>query len=354
LTRLSEIIASANGTAFGAAASFAGMWVHVPERTQIRDGVLEWSDAKIVKDMRSDCIDNACLRRFVRLADGRPEQIASFAGRYGPLYLGEHGYPVDRREDLPRRQDESEPPVIGPYLRGKPLITHRYWHQEPIEGWQAWARYIGTVLVLCHELRNGERIVPDVRLKRLGFDPGPRNPDIDDDSPCLALDSQGEFELSELGETVYDRLWPWRVIDWLDQCQTADEQWDALVGDVNLRLFEVVRYSVVFGGTINSPQVILAQPFRHRLSLHVHRVLPTIAGQLLAAISGGERTQLCADCRLPYPVERRRHNGRCPECRMKARSASAQRSKAKRRAQSPALNTPKLPQKPRTTTNDDG
>jgi hypothetical protein len=337
---LSDIMATASGTAFGAAASFAGTRVHLPERVQIRDDVLEWSEGRLVRDIRGGRIDGACLRRFVRLVDAPPEQIAGFARRYGPLYLGAHGYPVAEPDDLPSRIDKDVPPIIGPYISGKPLVTNLIWRQEPIAGWRAWARYVGTALVLSHELRVGERIVPDVRLKRCGLDPGPKNPEIDDDSPLLTRDAEGTFQLSELGRTVYDRLWPWRLLRWLDDCKTADDQWDLLVGDVNLRLLQVADYAVRLDGTLESPQVELGRPwFQHRFGLRVDSALPTIAGQLLATVSEGQHTQLCAGCRLPYPVKRRRENGRCPECRLRARSASAQRSKAKRRAKGSTMET---------------
>ena len=144
-----------------------------------RSRTVQWSGATVcaLTDARDGRIDSACLREFIRLADCRPEKIARFAERYGPLFLGPHGLPVNDA-DLPSRIDQSEPPLVGPTIgsTGEQLITYRVWYREPIEGWRAWARYVGTVLVLCHELCGGERIVPDERTlrrpKRIGYDPG--------------------------------------------------------------------------------------------------------------------------------------------------------------------------------------
>jgi hypothetical protein len=193
---------------------------------------------------------------------------------------------------------------------------------------------MGMVFVLSHELRLGARIVPDVRLKRLGLDLGSRNPEIAPDSLCLERTGAGKLAFSDLGETVYETLWPWGVIDWLDRWQSVEEQWGALTAHVNMTLFEraAMSYKLFLGGPMASPRVAIVRPFAERFTAGtVQTAFPIIAGQLLAAITGVERTQLCEDCRLPYPVQRRRANGRCPECRPRARSASAQRSKAKRR-----------------------
>jgi hypothetical protein len=334
LTRLSEILVEAQGTAFSAAASFTNTRVHLPERVQIRDGALEWSDGLRVMDVRGGRTDSACLQEFVSLADGPPEEIARFVERHGPLFLGPHGLPV-HADDLPSRIDESEPPIVGPTIgrSGESLLTHRVWYREPIDAWHAWARYVGTVLVLCHELRAGERIVPDVRLKRIGFDPGSRDPELDDDSPCVEHDAQGTLRLSELGTTVYFRLWPWRVLRALDACRTVDDQWRVLAWDVSFWLLPMVSYAVTLRGTAEHPRIELGRSaWDRKFDFQVHSAMPTVAGQLLATIAGGRSTQLCADCRLPYPVERRRKNGRCPECRRRARSASVQRSKARRRS----------------------
>ena len=134
------------------------------------------------------------------------------------------------------------------------------------------------------------------------------------------------------GQTVYFRLWPRRVLRSLDACRTAAEQWRVLAWDVSFWLLPMVSYAVFLSGTAERPRIELGRSaWDRKFDFSVRSALPTITGQLLATITGGRNTQLCADCRLPYPVERRRQNGRCPECRPAARSASVKRSKAKRR-----------------------
>jgi hypothetical protein len=337
LDRLSQITTSANPAAVGAAGSFAGNWVRVPELVHVQDGVLEWSsEEQTAADMRLSRIDEACLRRFIRLADAPEKQIVSFANRYGPLYLGTRGYPVDDQHGLPIRREPGEG---APRSKGKSPFD-RLWFQEPIEGWRAWARYLGTVLVLGYELRRGERLaVPERRLTTAGLNPGPRNWEIEERSRCLTRGASGELALSGLGETVYETLWPWRLIDFLTEFRTVDEQWRARIADLSMHVLEKVPYRVAISGIRQSPRVVLVQPWRHRSSLEIHHALPTIVGQMLALLTGEEHTQLCAGCSLPYPVQRRHQNGRCPECGLKARSASVQRSKARKRERD-AANTP--------------
>ena len=340
MTKLSEVLAEVDGAALGAAATFRDMNIQLPQRVQIRAGTLEWSDGVIGADRRFGLLNGACLRHFVRLADAPEAKIASFARTYGPLMLGEDGYPV-HHGDLPSRIDEDEPPVIGPTFRGRdrPLVWRRVWCQEPLAAWRAWARYVGTVLLLSHELRAGKLDVPDVRLKRLGLDLGPSDPNLEDDSPYVERDATGTYQLSALGLTVYDRLWPWRLCRELEACRTAEEQWALLARDVSLRLLGGLPYEIRLAGTAQHPRVELGRTLHEQLFGYrrIHSVLPMIAGQLVAAISGGQGTQLCADCRLPYPVQRRRKNGRCPECRKRAHSAVVQRSRAQKRQENGAV-----------------
>jgi hypothetical protein len=340
MTRLSEMLAGADGSELGAAATFSDMKIQLPERVQIHDGGLEWSEGVVVADMRFGRLNGACLRHFIRLADAPETKIASFARTYGPLTLGEDGYPVDQ-DDLPSRIDEEEPPAIGPTLPGsdEPLITRRVWYREPLAAWRAWARYVGTVFLLSHELRAGKLAVPDVRLKRLGLDPGPNDPNFEHDSPYIERDATGTCQLSALGRTVYDRLWPWRLCRDLEACHTAEEQWALLARDVSLRLLGGLPYEIRLAGTAQHPRVELGQTLFEQMFGYrrIYSALPIIAGQLVAAISGGRGTQLCADCRIPYPVQRHRKNGRCPECRRRAHSAAVQRSKKKRREREATL-----------------
>lgn len=335
LTRLSEIMPGAGGTAFGASAALTGRRLHVPERAHVRDGVLEWSAAYTLAEIRTERSSDACLRQFIRLANAPPQKIAEFAKRHGPLHLGTHGLPVAEINDLPSRRDDDEPPRKFGVASGHPLLIRRKWFQEPIEGWRAWARFVGTIVVLAYEVRNGERIVvPERRLRAAGLDPGPPNPMIEDDSPFIRREEDGSLSLSLLGRAVYQWLWPWTLIHDLGECKTADEQWKTIAAHAAVISHEV-NYAASLAGTRSHPTIELGPPTRRfdfGAPLRVDSVFPTISGQMLATITGGSHTHRCTDCQLPYPVKRRRANGRCPECRMIARSASVQRSKAKSRA----------------------
>lgn len=340
MARLSDIMPDARGMAFGASAAVAGGRRHVPERVQVRGDVLEWSNARTLAQRRYSPAGGTCLRAFVRLHDAPDTRIADFAGRYGPLYLGLSGRPVPDVKSLPSRRDEEELPLIGPYLRnGTPIVTHRIWHQEPIPAWRAWARYIGILLVLSAALREepGTRLVaPERRLRAAQIDPGPKNPEFDDDSPFVQRDETDELRFSPLGWTVWHWLYPWQVIRELDAAKSPEDQWECLMAGVSEAVCREVPYGVALGGTPARPEVTLL-PYRPPLDFghlfSANSAFPLVTGQLLAAITGGHHTQFCASCHLPYPVQRRRANGRCPECRKPARSASVQRSKAKRRAQ---------------------
>jgi hypothetical protein len=340
MTRLSEILEKADGAALGAAATFSDVKIQLPQRVQIRGGILEWSEGVTMADWRFGRLNGACLRHFVRLAYASEARFATFARTYGPLMLDEDGHLVDQ-DDLPSRLDEDEPPVIGLTFRGreKPSVWRRKWYQEPLDVWRAWARYVGTVLLLSHGLRSGKLHAPDVWLKRAGLDPGPNDPDLEDDSSYIECDETGTYQLSALGKTVYERLWPWRLCRDLEDCRTAEEQWAILARDVSLRLLGGLPYEIRLAGTAQHPRVDLGRTLHEQLFGYrrIHSALPIIAGQLVATISGGHGTQLCADCRLPYPVQRRRKNGRCEECRKRAHSAVVQRARAKERRENEAV-----------------
>jgi hypothetical protein len=333
LPLLSEITTAPDGAAIRVGASFVGEAVSVPERARAVGDVLEWSAWLSPWESPEVRLDEACLHRFVRLADAPSTRIAEFALRYGPLYLGPNGLPVALADDLPSRVDEDESLLTGALaVSGATDARRRVWHQEPLEGWRAWARYIRTILVLWHGLREADQpIDPAWRLKQFNIDPGPEDLVFHAGTPLLARDESGEFWLSELGSTVSDLLWPRRVMLLLDDRRSAHEQWEMLAGEVSSRLLEVAGFTVHLRGTRDNPQLELEQPWNRRLGRDVDSAFPTIVGQLLATNIGGVRVQRCADCGMPYPVQRRRKNGRCPLCRPLARSKSVQRSKVKRR-----------------------
>jgi hypothetical protein len=331
---LREIMATAKGSSYGAAAAAVESRVMLPARVQINGEILDWSDHDGTGlGERSGHIDDACLRQFARLADAPPDRFVTFARHYGVLYLGKGGFPV-HPDDLRRRVDHDHPPWIGPCVGGQPIEDFSVWYQEPLEGWRAWSRYVRAVYVLCHELRQGERlVVPEVHLSRLGVDIGPKDRDVMINA-YLEPTSDGELQMSDLGWTIYSRLWPRRLCRELQRCQTVEAQWDCLVQDVGVRLLRQAEFEIRLGGSWAAPRITLDRPFLDRIAMvwRVHHALSTIIGQLLASASGRANQHQCVDCRLPYPVQRRRENGRCPECRMKARSASVQRSKARQRA----------------------
>jgi hypothetical protein len=315
--------------------------VEFPARVEVRGDHLEWTDNETGWGSRFGKIDSSCLRRFVRLAGKPAEQIAAFAQNHGVLYLSsENGFPVLEKNDIPFRIDDDYPPTVGPKIGGELLITHRLWRQEPIEGWRAWSRYVGIVLVLSYELRKGDRIIaPEVRLRKYidhgDLDLGLKDTWLEDDSPYLERGPDGAMVLSDLGRTIYNRLWPWRLMRELEQRKTAEEQWRWLARDMSARLFPQVEFAIHLDGTADRPQVVLDRPFNERFlaGVGVHRthyVLSSIAGQLLATIRGDMNH--CFDCGLPYPIKRRRARGRCPECARIASNKSARRSKARTRA----------------------
>ncbi len=340
-TRLSELLATGQRSGYGAAVATAGARVVLPMRVRIHGDQLEWSDTDAFGDgvPPRGSIDGACLRSFVRLADAPSERIAGFARRYGVLYLGERGLPV-HPDDVPKQRDDSVPP--RDHVRVGKFDIHPVWHQEPVDAWRAWSRYVGTVLLLAHELRAGERIIaPERRLRSAGFEPGDPKGWIDDDSPCLERAPDGSLELSELGWTVYQRLWPWRLIRDLDQCRTAAEQRRRLANDVSLWMLPFADYEVALGWSGPLPQPRLDRPIVDRIvDGAVNNAFTTVAGQLIAAMSTGRNLQQCTVCFIPYEVQRRRQNNRCPECAKVARSASTQRSKAKRAAKDAAGRAP--------------
>src|SRR5688572_12005343 len=110
--RFSEISEIATGSAFGAAASVA-TGVVVPEHIQIGARLLEWSGSTAEESWQYRRLDDACLRRFIRLVDAPASHIARFAGRYGPLFLGAGGYPVELRHLSQRQEEPPDPPPSG-------------------------------------------------------------------------------------------------------------------------------------------------------------------------------------------------------------------------------------------------
>lgn len=136
---------------------------------------------------------------------------------------------------------------------------------------------------------------------------------------------------------MYERLWPWKLLRLLLGCESADQQWERLAGEANTTLLEVVDFTVHLRRTRNSRRLELELPWQTLLGRPVDSALPAIVSQSLAAITGGERVHLCADCSVPYPVQRRRKNGRCAKCRLRARSESTQRSKRRHRVREASL-----------------
>lgn len=332
-TRLSEIMTTTKETTFSAASAEIEQRVRLPARIQVSGDTLEWSaDDGTGRGLRSGRVDKGCLREFARLAAAPPEKFVRFARSYGVLYLEKDGFPV-HPDDAPRRVDAEHPPR----QEGHPVLeTPSVWHQEPLEGWRAWSRYVQAVFVLLHEIRKGERLaVPAERLSKLGIViPTDRNTHIDDDSPCLERGPDGELGFSDLGDSVYHKLWPRRVCNELERCQTVEAQWDCLVRDVSVRLLRQTEFEVCLGGSWAAPRVALDRPFLERVRADppVHYALSTIIGQLLATFSGGANTHHCADCLLPYPVQRRREHGRCPECKRRNQRERTQRFREERRA----------------------
>lgn len=371
MARSSTVKTPQSEPVFGVAAPFAGGWVFLPERVRIIDDVLEWSDWIAVGEMQRGRIDEACLRTFVRLADAPPASIEAFALRYGPLYLGPDGLTVATADELPSRVDREECPPTGASVAGGATDSPgRVWYQEPVEGWRAWARYVRTILVLYNALRGAKTgITPDRHLYQARIPLGPPEP-MHNDNPSMeryvahlrrlspglmrrlreaAKGPEGQHA-HELYLTVYDRLSPWRLCRLLEdakcpdrQCtheRCAHKQWEYLILDVNERLLAVANFTVCLRGTRDNPRVDLEQLTELRIRRSVDSALPTIASQLLASLTDQGRTQLCHDCRLPYPCLRRRQKGRCPECERLARNArvraSKARAKAKREAEEPA------------------
>jgi hypothetical protein len=146
----------------------------------------------------------------------------------------------------------------------------------------------------------------------------------------------------ELYLTVYDRLSPWRLHRSLQAVKCPDrqctheicarKQWECLTLDVNARLLAVVNFTVRLRGTRHNPRVDLEQSADPWFRRSVDSALPTIASQLLARLTNQGRTQLCHDCRLPYPIQRWDPKGRCPECERLASNARTRASKAKAKA----------------------
>jgi hypothetical protein len=337
-SKLCEILENAKSSAASPLATASPPRIGVPVRTQICGDLLEWTDDETGWGLRSGKKDGSCLRRFIRLADQPDAQIAQFAQDYGVLSLGTGGFPV-AKADLPSRVDEDYPPIVGPTVGKTTLITPRRWRQEPIAGWRAWSRYVHLVLMLSYALKQGEKIARDYHLRIVGFDPGPDDPDLDDDSPYIKRWPDGKLQLSDLGETVYDRLWPWRLMQELGQYATVEEQWQWLMQDVSVWLLRQVEYEVRLNGRWDAPRIVLDRPLHERWPLDgrsVHYALSTIVEQLIRTILGG--MNVCRDCWLAYPVERRRQNGRCPECARLASNKAARQSKARSRAREAATN----------------
>jgi hypothetical protein len=144
-----------------------------------------------------------------------------------------------------------------------PLVFQATWYRELIAAWQAWARYTRLVLTLGLALRSSsQRVVPDARLRALGFDPGPRESKIwvDEDSPYVESRSDGTLQLSELGYTLFRRISPWRLIRELDACRTLGEQRMLLEREINLRLLSRIDYGLRLGWSDAVPHILLDRP----------------------------------------------------------------------------------------------
>lgn len=321
----------------GAAADFGDGHIYVPRRVRVRDGRVEWNDDGMTSGPARRRLDGGCLPAFLRLAYDSTQwdrRCEAFVRRYGVLSLGEDGWPTDTP---PIWDDPDVPPMIGPSVQGQDgkrvtLETYDRWTCEPVVAWRAWALHAQVVLGLGIALRGGRRIVPDVRLQRDGFDPGPKEDEIEigENSPFVSQSDDGKLVLSDLGYTVYHRLLPWHLIRDLNRCETGREQRARLAREIDVRWLHVAEYGLRLDWSDDTPRLRIDRPLFDRLGYNVHWCFPTLAGQMVAWLASSVKMNVCS-CGQIYPVKRRRANGRCAECDRILSNASAQRSKARRK-----------------------
>jgi hypothetical protein len=339
---------------FSAVASFSGQDVLLPHEVQVFNGYLEWkpfrnTDEVPGKDWTQQRIGDAfgvpgrtdldCLWHFIRLADAHSEEeFARFARKHGVLYLAPHGIPGS---SPPRRIDPEAPVPLSTLgttdLVGKfrPFDLRERWHQEAIEVWRAWALHAKLVLVFGIALRDDDRIAPQSFLHRHGIDSGPDLPHVqfEEDSIYVERTDRGELQLSEYGFTLFWRLSPTRLIRDLEECDSVVTQRKCLAWYLDHQWLHFTDLTLRIEWIGSRPQIQIDRPITKRDWLSgVHWCFPVLAGQLVATILSDRRVNFCVNCGMPYPCERRRLGGRCPECRESARRATKRAWKARHAA----------------------
>jgi DNA-directed RNA polymerase subunit RPC12/RpoP len=223
----------------------------------------EWSDKAARKKLGLPYFDYPSpqlLSGFLKLADASDDQIASFAGRWGPLYLCEHGCPANHNPGLKKLAPCAS--TCGALDDGGDE------EGEPIAGWRSLSRIANAIVRLALELRNGkEGSQEDWRV---------------------ALQKDGE------------------VGGMLGGAPEAKMLWDAANAWVAIARF---RPSV---GIKERTWVI-----RFGTDSWNTALFGALAFQLLLRVTGPQKEWLCSSCGKPYAPKRRPAASRgnyCPSC----------------------------------------
>lgn len=235
-----------------------------------------WAAADWRERSRPRSVDERCFLAFLQLANASPEEILSFAQKWGLLGLCKHGEPAAGHGGRPR---DTQGPRISGRLRCAEIPT------EPIKHWYRFAREFNLSLSMARRLR---------------------------ETTPASVD-----EWMQLGV----------VLEAGGKCRGVDEQRELLAGVVN-------RY---LGASMVQPMATwekrptLTFGCRGRTTLFA-----ALAFQLAMAITDS-RMAHCSYCHRAYKPRRRPHVNEanaCPSCRDgQANSERVQRFREKRRLQ---------------------
>jgi hypothetical protein len=110
----------------------------------------EWDDKAARKKLGLPYFDYPSpqlLSGFLKLADAGDDQIANFAGRWGPLYLCEHGFRANHNPGLKK--------LVPCASTCAALDDGGDDESEPTAGWRSLSRIANAIVRLAQELRAG-------------------------------------------------------------------------------------------------------------------------------------------------------------------------------------------------------
>lgn len=142
-----------------------GMWL-IPDEVKLDGDWLLWKPAKFIGKRRMSVeLEPGLLKKFCALADAPDERIASFAAKWGVLFLCEHNFPVRHLQELdypsifPNTNVNSAVTMPGYHVRDSTpccwlqrLPHNPDWYAEKLRGWRGWANHARAILSIAANL----------------------------------------------------------------------------------------------------------------------------------------------------------------------------------------------------------